>query len=142
MRALRDPDPLIRRVYSYVAYRVGDGPDAEDITTDAFERAFRDRDQFDPRRDDYGAWLIGLARNCVDEQGQAPPRRDETPGLRTAVLRLDEPERELVALRYGAELSAAQIGGLLDLDSATVGAALERALEELLRLLDREPSGG
>lgn len=33
------PEPLIRRVYAYVAYGIGDGPDAEDITSDTFERA-------------------------------------------------------------------------------------------------------
>ncbi len=27
---LANPEPLIRRVYAYVAYFVGDGPDAED----------------------------------------------------------------------------------------------------------------
>src|SRR5256885_13180960 len=38
---LANPEPLIRRVYSYAAYRLGDGPDAEDATSDAFERALR-----------------------------------------------------------------------------------------------------
>ena len=33
---LRNPEPLIRRVYGYVAYRIGDGPDAEDITSETF----------------------------------------------------------------------------------------------------------
>ena len=36
---LADPEPLIRRVYAYVAYRIGDGPDAEDVTSEVFERA-------------------------------------------------------------------------------------------------------
>jgi len=30
---LANPEPLIRRVYAYVAYRIGDGPDAEDVTS-------------------------------------------------------------------------------------------------------------
>ena len=38
---LANPEPLIRRVYSYVAYRVGAGPEAEDITSETFERALR-----------------------------------------------------------------------------------------------------
>jgi len=36
---LANPEPLIRRVYAYVAYRLGDGPDAEDVTSQVFERA-------------------------------------------------------------------------------------------------------
>ena len=31
---LANPAPLIKRVYAYVAYRVGDGPDAEDLTSE------------------------------------------------------------------------------------------------------------
>ena len=45
---LANPEPLIRRVYSYVAYRVGDGPDAEDLTSETFERALRYRKSYDP----------------------------------------------------------------------------------------------
>ena len=44
---LANPEPLIRRVYSYVAYRVGDGPDAEDITSETFERALRYKKSYD-----------------------------------------------------------------------------------------------
>ncbi|MGD0714498.1 MAG: hypothetical protein ABSB24_09975 [Gaiellaceae bacterium] len=29
---LAHPEPLIRRVYAYVAYRIGDGADGEDVT--------------------------------------------------------------------------------------------------------------
>ena len=47
----RDPlanlEPLIKSVYAYVAYRIGDGPDAEDVTSEAFERAFRYRESYD-----------------------------------------------------------------------------------------------
>ena len=59
---LADPGPLIRRVYAYVAYRIGDGAEAEDITSEAFERALRYRDSYDPRRGEPVAWLIGIAR--------------------------------------------------------------------------------
>jgi DNA-directed RNA polymerase specialized sigma24 family protein len=36
---LADPAPLIRKVYAYVAYRVGVGAEAEDITSETIERA-------------------------------------------------------------------------------------------------------
>ena len=50
---LANPRPLIRRVYAYVAYRIGDGADAEDVTSATFERALRYRASFDPAR---GGW--------------------------------------------------------------------------------------
>src|SRR5438132_813510 len=43
---LANPDALIRRVYSYVAYVLGDGPDAEDVTSETFVRAIRYRSSY------------------------------------------------------------------------------------------------
>src|ERR1700690_2788292 len=58
---LENPEPLVRRVYAYVAYRIGDGPDAEDVTSATFERAVQDRDAYDPKRGEPAAWLIGIS---------------------------------------------------------------------------------
>jgi DNA-directed RNA polymerase specialized sigma24 family protein len=43
---LRDPEQLIPRVYAFVAYRLGDGPDAEDVTSETFARALRYQDSY------------------------------------------------------------------------------------------------
>jgi DNA-directed RNA polymerase specialized sigma24 family protein len=64
---LRDSPAMIRRVYSYVAYRIGDGQDAEDVTGDVFERALRYRDTFDPARGSPTGWVLGIARRAVAE---------------------------------------------------------------------------
>ena len=155
---LSDPEPLIRRVYAYVAYRVGDGPDAEDVTSDTFERAFRYRERFDPRRGDAASWLIGIARRCIsDHFGERPlpvgdVPEETAPGelaadsanrldLRAAVARLGERDRELVALRYGADLTARQIGELLDLKTNAVEVALHRALQALRQALEPAQPG-
>jgi DNA-directed RNA polymerase specialized sigma24 family protein len=69
----RDPlgnlEPLIKRVYAYVAYRVGDGHDAEDLTSETFERALRYRKSYDPRKGEPIAWLLGIAKRCIDGRG-------------------------------------------------------------------------
>ena len=44
---LANPEELIRRVYAYVAYRLGNGPEAEDATGEVFERAVRYRSRYD-----------------------------------------------------------------------------------------------
>src|ERR1700704_3029027 len=62
---LANPEQLIRRVYAYVAYRIGDGHDAEDITSEAFARALRYRDSFDEAKGDAVSWMIGIARRCI-----------------------------------------------------------------------------
>jgi RNA polymerase sigma-70 factor (ECF subfamily) len=150
---LADPEPLIRRVYAYVAYRVGDGPDAEDITSATFERALRYRDRFDPRRGDAAAWLVGIARRCISEHfGERPVPvesipEESAPGelaadsalrldLRHAVSLLGSRDRELIALRYGADLTARQIGDVLDVKTNAVEVALHRALQTLRDALE------
>jgi RNA polymerase sigma factor (sigma-70 family) len=153
---LVNPEPLIRRVYAYAAYRLGDGPDAEDATSDAFERALRYRSSFDPRKGTPAAWLIGIARRSVDEILAArttlmaePPEvatYDRDSALRIdlarALARLDERDRELIALRYGADLTAKQIAAQLDLKTNAVEVALHRALGRLRReLAGPQPHG-
>jgi RNA polymerase sigma factor (sigma-70 family) len=150
---LADPEPLIRRVYTYVAYRIGDGPDAEDVTSSTIERALRYRSSFDPRKGKPQSWLIGIARSCVDDhlRGRILPAEEmlEKAGpdeLETdAVMRLsvgvamgalDELDRELIALRYGADLSTRQIGELLGMKANAVDVALHRARERLRRHLE------
>ena len=62
--------------------------------------------------------------------------------LRRAVLTLDPRDRELIALRYGADLTARQIAELLGGRTNTVEVALHRALDRLRTMLaepDDEP---
>jgi len=150
---LANPEPLIRRVYAYVAYRIGDGPDAEDVTSEVFERALRYRDGYDARKGDYFAWLLGIARRCVAASaGSRPlviadPPDDPAPGdleadtvrrlaLAAAVANLDDRDRELIALRYGADLTARQIAALLETRTNTIEVALHRALGRLRHVLE------
>jgi RNA polymerase sigma-70 factor (ECF subfamily) len=149
---LADPEPLIRRVYAYCAYRLGDGAEAEDATSDTFERALRYRSSFDSRRGTSSAWLVGIARRAVDDllsrrlttvehvPEQLAPEHDRTLrlDLAQALDQLDQRERELVALRYGADLTARQIGALLELRTNAVEVALHRALNRLRVELTRE----
>ncbi|MFL5970555.1 MAG: RNA polymerase sigma factor [Gaiellaceae bacterium] len=156
---LANPEPLIKRVYAYAAYRVGDGPDAEDVTSDTLERALRYRDSFDPRKGDPAAWLIGIARRSVDDfYRRRQPTFAEPPEaagsvdiegdtarrleLAAALARVDERERELIALRYGADLTARQIGEVLELSTNAVEVALHRALGRLREVLSEDAAAG
>jgi DNA-directed RNA polymerase specialized sigma24 family protein len=61
------PEELVRRVYAFVAYRLGDGPGAEDVTSETFLRALRYRDSYKRERGEPIAWLIGIARRAIAE---------------------------------------------------------------------------
>jgi RNA polymerase sigma factor (sigma-70 family) len=141
---LAQPEEHIRRIYAYVAYVVGDGPDAEDITGTTFERALRYRESYDPDKVPPIAWLLGIARRCIadrlgepaalpDEQIEELPDVPESSfddvdrlTVQAAVAALPRRERELVALRHGADLTAQQIADVLDMRTNAVEVALHR----------------
>jgi RNA polymerase sigma factor (sigma-70 family) len=152
---LARPEKLIPLVYAYVAYRLGSGPDADDVTSETMEHAYRYRDRYDPAKGEPMAWLIGIARNCVadlvarredvvDEPAPEPATQEMEEeamrrlSLHRAVARLDERERELIALKYGADLTARQIGNVLGVRPNAVEVALHRALGRLRADLERD----
>ena len=157
---LANPEPLIRRVYSYAAYRLGDGPDAEDATGETFARAVRYRTSFDARAGSAQAWLLGIARRVVDDQLS---ERQQTVGrvedgvaslgvedvadlavqrlfLRAALTRLSIADRELLALRYGADLAVKDIAASMGVRANSVDVALHRALARLRETVEMTSS--
>jgi RNA polymerase sigma factor (sigma-70 family) len=153
---LADPEVLIRRVYAYAAYRLGDGPDAEDVTSEVFERALRYRTSYDRSKGEPVSWLLGIAQRCTSKalaaraEGLSPPVGEIADGnsleeasvrrltLAAALRRLNDRDQELIALRYGADLTAAQIAHILGVRTNSVEVALHRALDRLRSLLDSE----
>lgn len=150
---LANPEELLSRVYAYVAYRVTDRAEAEDITSETFERAMRYRDRYDERRGEPIAWLLGIARNCVYD-AQLRPRPEvphdaepTAPGVDTEVVdrlelqqalrTLSSDDQELLALRYGADIRAREIASLLDRSTNAVEVALTRARTRLAAALER-----
>lgn len=148
---LASPEPLLRRVYAYVAYRVADRAEAEDITSETFERALRYRDHYDERKGDPIAWLLGIARNCIYDANlrsrtEAPAEVEPTvPGVDAEVVgrvaladalgSLSTDDQELLALRYGADLRVPEIAALLDRRTNAVEVALSRARTRLAAAL-------
>ncbi|HET7137271.1 MAG TPA: sigma-70 family RNA polymerase sigma factor [Gaiellaceae bacterium] len=158
----RDPlanaDQLLRRVYAYVAYRVRDRTDAEDLTSETFERALRYTDTYDPRKGEPIAWLLGIARRCVYDASLRPRHLSAQPepaiagdiagdvvariSLSDALESLSASDRELIALRYGSDLSAREIGRLLEMRTNAVEVALSRARGRLRTALEGTSPAG
>jgi RNA polymerase sigma-70 factor, ECF subfamily len=153
---LADPLPLLRRVHAYVAYRLGSVADADDVTSETFARAVRYRDSYDREKGEPIGWLLGIAARCVEDalsprvllpeepwsdgDQELEARTIERLSLAAAVSRLSSRDRELIALRYGADLTAREIGVRVNLDANAVNVALHRALTRLRSLLERGES--
>lgn len=141
------------RVYNYFRYRVGHGPEAEDLTAATFEKAWQARDRY--RRDlaAFATWLIVIARNvatdhfrrrrphlpieaALDVPGGTTPdeeheRRADLGRLSDLLARLPERERDLLALKYGAGLTNRAIARHIGLSESNVGTILHRTIQGL-----------
>lgn len=142
------------RVYNFFRYRVGCTAEAEDLTAATFEKAWRARDSY--RRDlaSFATWLLTIARHVAidhyrrhrDEVGldavADQPSPDRTPEqsarLRSEIDRLSallatlpEREREVLALKYGAEATNRTIAKVTGLSESNIGTILHRTLKDL-----------
>jgi RNA polymerase sigma factor (sigma-70 family) len=145
-------------LYGFLAYRTGNPAMAEDLLADTFEKALRARRRFDPRRGSSKTWLYSIALNTLrdnirrraaaeraDEQlaaaepesgadaSEAVARSDE---LSRALGTLSEEEREVVALRFGADLTVPEIAKVKGEKLTTIEGRLYRALRKLRERLD------
>jgi RNA polymerase sigma-70 factor (ECF subfamily) len=163
--AVHDPDAFqalyqryLRRVYAYVAARVGNPQDAEDVVSEIFLRVIRHLDRLHkPQQTSFAAWLFVIARHAVTDHyrrnGQAArliplgsaehlpqpgaqpdallSEADETARLGQMIALLPERKREIITLRYYAGLRNHEIAAVLGIGEKTVSATLSRALNDL-----------
>jgi RNA polymerase sigma-70 factor (ECF subfamily) len=138
-------------VYAYVATLLRDRAAAEDVTAQAFERAYRKQRTFDRRRGEARAWLFGIARNAaLDElrrrkrlatlSAEAPEEADDgesaevelrRTAVRTALASLSARDRELIALKFHAGLSNGELARVLGVSESAAGTRLHRVIEKL-----------
>jgi RNA polymerase sigma-70 factor (ECF subfamily) len=137
-------------VYRYLVYLTGDRGAAEDLTAETFEKAFRSRRRFDPRRGSPRTWLCRIARSVAIDWFRAETRRrrrEETysrdlqlthelgdglpPELEEALRELSPAEREVVALRVVLELDGPSAARVLGISQTACSTRLSRALRRL-----------
>jgi RNA polymerase sigma-70 factor, ECF subfamily len=141
------------RVYAYVASLLRDRSAAEDVTAQAFERAYRKRRSYRPGRGSMDAWLFGIARNAAldelrrrkrhavlevdpeDTAATAPEDHAELAvrreAVRAALASLDGQERDLIALKFAGGLSNGEIARVLRMSESNVGTRLHRTITKL-----------
>ena len=144
-------------VFAYAATLLRDRAAAEDVTAQAFERAYRRRSRFDARRGSPRAWLFGIVRNAAldelrrrkraataempepnpapgpDEEAELAADRD---AVRAALAALAPRDREVIALKYHAELSNTELAAVLGVSPTNAGTLLHRAMTKLREAVD------
>jgi RNA polymerase sigma factor (sigma-70 family) len=141
-------------VFNYCLFRVSNRTVAEDLAADTFERAWRARHRYRPERAAFNTWLFTIARRVVTDWQRRQARRPllnlseeqpaETPSpesqleeteqqarLRYLIQTLEQPEQELVALKFGAGMTNREIAQIIDKTETAVGSAIYRIMQKL-----------
>ena len=152
------------RLYSFLAYRTGNPALAEDVVADTFERVLTARKPFDPRKSSEKTWIYTIALNRLRDvarhssaEGRALSRLgaegengngadgngfeavETRQVVMAALAKLDDDQREALALRYGADLSLAEIARIIGKPRSTVESRIYKGLKRVrAELVDTE----
>ena len=75
-------DLFYTKIFRYVAYKVGNREDAEDITAEVFIRMLKSINSFSFQGHPFSSWLFRIARNMVVDYFRKNSRRKTAPLVR------------------------------------------------------------
>ena len=143
-------------VYAYIARRLRDRNEAEDVTAEVFHKALRSLPRFKWTGAPFAAWLFRISANMIADRAQRAARErnvgndDDIPEARMPqpqqadleqserraslyrqVEQLAEDQRRVVIMRFAEEKSIREIAGVLGRSEGAVKQLQFRALEKL-----------
>lgn len=150
------------RIYAYVSYRIIHPQDTEDAVSKIFTKVLEKRATYQHHLGNFDAWIFTIAKNTVRDyfrkksilQFFSLEERDHLPWehtveeqfqleeekllLRKCIHSLPKKDQQLIALRYGGELSYEDMGTILHLSTSNVGVRLHRILKTLRIKMEEE----
>jgi RNA polymerase sigma-70 factor (ECF subfamily) len=140
-------------IFHYFCYKVGDPIVAEDLTAITFEKAWKHRGSYHEDIGQVQSWLFGIARNVAFDHFRKNSReisledgsefnlvtsfeddvqrRLDFQSILKSLSQFPDRERELIAMKYGAELTNREIARLTGLSESNVGTILHRVVDKL-----------
>lgn len=153
-------------IYGYILRRVGNQPDAEDITARTFEKALGGIGDFQWKGVSFCAWLVRIASNSVidyyrregrsktvdleealpyligeDDPTTGVEREEERRLLSRALRRLPEKYRTVIELKFVDEMETQDIADMLQCTRGNLAVRLHRALRALRREVEKLEKG-
>jgi RNA polymerase sigma-70 factor (ECF subfamily) len=168
----KDPEAWTRlyeeyfsRIYRYIAVRVGNRTEAEDLAERVFLKALEAGTSFRWRGAPVSSWLFRIARNVIidhrrtDKGSRMVPlddvviaeemnphdvavRRSDVRRVMTAVDGLSQAQREVIELRFAGELSTKEVAKVLGKSEGAVRVLQHNALVALRKKLSGWEDGG
>jgi RNA polymerase sigma-70 factor (ECF subfamily) len=143
----------VQRIYAYIYYRTGNDFDAEDLTERVFMRALRHIGSYSDRGLPFSAWLYRIAHNLVANWYRDNSRRkeislneslppayteehperalvenEERERLLVLIRSLAQERQELLILKFGEDLSNAEIGMIMGRSEGAIKSLYHRTL--------------
>ncbi len=146
------------KIYRYVALKIGNKTEAEDMTQQVFLKALQSISSFRWRGIPFSAWLFRIAHNQVvdylrkkvkrvtvpiddlpitanDDPQRKAEQRLEIEQMVSATKQLTEAQREVISLRFAGELSTAEVAKAMGKSQGAVKALQHSAIVALRKTL-------
>jgi RNA polymerase sigma-70 factor (ECF subfamily) len=149
-------EQYLPKVFRYISYRVTDAHLAEDLTSVVFEKALIKFKSYSSDKAAFSTWIFAIARNTLidhyrvssktqmvraedpaafavqdDSPEDVSDREEEIQLLNSCLAKLSQPEREIISLKFGAEMTNREIAKMLALTESNVGIIIFRAVRKL-----------
>ena len=144
----------VSRVYRHIYYMVGNPPEAEDLTAQAFLQAWQAIERYQIRGAPFVSWLMRIAHNLgvshlrsrkpstelpetlVDRSREGNPddvlqRQADGDHVREAILQLREEHRRVIILRFVQDLAYREVAEIVGKSVPAVRVIQHRALNAL-----------
>jgi RNA polymerase sigma-70 factor (ECF subfamily) len=134
------------RVYAFIAVRVRNREEAEDLTSEVFHQALKNLKRYQYRGTPFSAWLFRIAANAVAQRGRdvakesgnpvrQEPVTDSDAERRAMVFQLvgtlPQDQQRVIALRYSEQKTLREIADEMHRSEAAVKQLHYRALQNL-----------
>jgi len=154
------------RIFNFFRYRLGDAEIAQDLTSITFTKAWRARHQYQSDLGAFEGWLFTIARNVANDflrqsqrrkeisldtlwglsadttVEQEAQQRREFARLHALLKTLPAREREIIALKFGADMTNRSIAQALHMSESNIGTILHRTVIKLRKCWDAPQSTG
>jgi RNA polymerase sigma-70 factor (ECF subfamily) len=145
----------IKKIYTYIYYRVGNYADAEDLTSRVFQKAFIHLPGYEHQGLPFSAWLYRIAHNMVanwyrdqsrrkivsldeatrhsaeEEPGSAMERKADREMLLKIIRQLSDDKQQVLILKFAEGYSNTEIGAILGKSEGAVKSLYHRTLLQL-----------
>lgn len=152
-----------KKVYNFISFRINNHHDTEELVSQVFEKVMIKFYMYDETRSSMEAWIVGIAKNVVNDYfraikrqnivsidnvinlicGRSQPseivvKNDENKALVEVLSTLSQKERTIIAMKFSTGLKNTEIAEIMDISESNVGSILHRTLKKMRTKLEKE----